>query len=663
MTSAQIGQPAVGKEHVLVCLSSSPSNARIVETAAKMAKAYKADFTALYVRSPEADRMSAENRKRLEYNTALAKRQGATITMVSGAEISAQIAEFARVSGVTKLVMGRSPISRIGPFQKPSLMDEIISLVPNIDVFIIPDAAAQAKHRLKTSLLTGRLLPTASDLLLTLLILAAATGVGFLFQRLGLTEANIITVYILGVLLTALFTKSYGCSVLGSLASVLVFNFFFTEPRLSLHAYGADYPVTFLIMLAVSLLISALANQLKAHAKESARAAFRTQVLFDTEQLLQKQRDEQTMAELTAGQLLKLLDREIVLYRAENGAPDSGKLFSKTPGDDETPYSDETERQAVCWTFEHGRRSGAGTKVCPEARRQYLAIVIRNRVYGVVGVDVRERPLEAYESSILLSILGECALAMENCRNDREREQAAVLARNEQLRADLLRSISHDLRTPLTSISGSADTLLSSGELLDEENRQQLYRDIYDDSVWLISLVENLLAVTRIEDGRMQLHQDAEVVSDVLEEAVSRMGRRLEGRDVRLDLPEELLLAKMDVRLMVQVLVNLLDNAVKYTPAGTPITLSARRIGDEVEIRVADLGEGVPDEDKAHIFDPFFTGVRSLADSRRSLGLGLALCRSVIRAHGGEITITDNEPHGSVFSFRLPCEEVELHDE
>lgn len=663
MTQSQTGQPDPGKEHVLVCLSSSPSNARIVETAAKMAKAYQAEFTALYVRSPAADRMTAENRKRLEYHMELARCLGAAITTVSGSEISTQIAEYARVSGVTKLVLGRSPVSRIGPFHKPSLMDEIITLVPNTDVFIIPDAAAQAKQRLKTNLLRGRLLPSAVDLMLTLLILAAATGIGMLFQRLGLTEANIITVYILGVLLTALFTKSYGCSLIGSLASVLVFNFFFTEPRLSLHAYGADYPVTFAIMFAASLLIGALANQLKSHAKESARSAFRTQVLFDTEQLLQKQRDEQTMAELTAGQLLKLLDREVVLYQAENGALDGGKLFSKTPGDDEAPYFSQTERQAADRTFALGDCAGAGTAVCPEARCRYYAISIRNRVFGVVGVDVRERPLEAYESSILLSILGECALAMENCKNDREREQAAVLARNEQLRADLLRSISHDLRTPLTSISGSADTLLNSGDHLDEENRKQLYHDIYDDSVWLINLVENLLAVTRIEDGKMQLQMSMELISDVLEEAVCRMGRRLEGRAVNLELPEELLLAKMDVRLMVQVLVNLLDNAVKYTPVGTPITVSAVRDGDEAVIRVADLGKGVPDEDKARIFEPFFIGSRGLADSRRSLGLGLALCRSVIRAHGGEITITDNVPHGSVFSFRLPCEEVTLHDE
>ena len=644
-------------EHILVCLSPSPSNAGIVETAARMARAFGGDFTALYVQTPTAEQLSPENRARLEAHIRLARSLGAAVTTVYGSDVSAQIAEFARVAGVTKLVIGRTATGRSPLLRRPGLTDEVIALAPNVDIHIIPDTSAPAKRQLRSVRPDRRVLPTGRDLLITLLILAAATGIGALFRRLGLSEANIITVYILGVLLTALFTRSYGCSVLSSLGSVLAFNYFFTDPLLSLRAYGPDYPVTFAIMLIASLLTGALANKLKNHAAQSAQAAFRTKILFDTERQLQKATTEADMAELTARQLLKLLDRDILLFLARDGTLEKGRLYSAAPDRRPEDYQTPREQEAARWALDHGHRAGAGTEHCADAACQYLAIVNGGRVYGVVGIHVGDQSLDAYASGILLSILGECGLAMENCRNAREKELAAVRAENEQLRADLLRSISHDLRTPLTSISGNADALITSGSLLDEESKLRIYRDIWDDAMWL-----NLLSVTRIEDGRMQLRMTAELVSDVLEEALERMGRRLEGRAVDLRLEDELLLARMDARLIVQVLVNLMDNAVKYTPPGSPITLSARREGDRAVISVADLGPGIPDPEKSRVFEMFYTGLTFPADSRRSLGLGLSLCRSAVRAHGGEISVADNQPHGSVFSFTLPCDEVKLHE-
>ena len=341
-------------------------------------------------------------------------------------------------------------------------------------------------------------------------ILIAATLVGLLFSGLKIPEANIIAVYILGVLIISIITSSWMYSFLASVISVLAFNFLFTIPRFTLRAYDPSYPVTFGIMFLVALITGSLASRMKEYARESA--------------------------------------------------------------------------------------------------------------------------------------------------------QAAMQIEKEQLRADLLRSISHDLRTPLTSISGNASNLLSNENEFSQETRMQIYGDIYDDSMWLIKLVENLLSVTRIEDGRMDLRMSAELMDEVIAEAMRHTDRNRDGRKIEVSSDEEFILGKMDARLIVQVVINLVDNAVKYTPEGAQIRIHTGKKDGMVVVSVSDTGPGIPDEQKSKVFDMFYTGTNRAADGRRSLGLGLGLCRSIIRAHGGEIWVSDIKPQGAVFTFTLPAEEVTLHE-
>lgn len=295
-------------------------------------------------------------------------------------------------------------------------------------------------------------------------------------------------------------------------------------------------------------------------------------------------------------------------------------------------------------------------------RPLYLAVRSTNMVYGVVGIVMDESPIDPFENSILLSILGECALALENEKNAREKQEAAVLAKNEQLRANLLRAISHDLRTPLTSISGNASNLLSNGDSFDSETKKQLYMDIYDGSIWLINLVENLLAATRIEEGRLNLRMSEELVDDAISEALLHINRKSVEHSISVENKDEFLLAKMDARLIVQVIINIIDNAVKYTPKGSHIVIKTERVGDKAVISISDDGDGIPNELKPRIFDMFYSGANQIADSRRSLGLGLSLCKSIILAHGGEISVSDNLPHGTIFTFTLPVGEVKIYE-
>ena len=296
------------------------------------------------------------------------------------------------------------------------------------------------------------------------------------------------------------------------------------------------------------------------------------------------------------------------------------------------------------------------------AKCLYLALRVNENVYGVVGIRIKNKPLDPFEHSIVLSILGDAAMALEKEQVIREKSKADLIAKNEQLRANLLRSISHDLRTPLTSISGSAGILLSSSDTLDEKNKKQLYTDIYDDSLWLINLVENLLSVTRIEDGTMQLNMTTELIEEVVHEALQHISRQGREHHIQVQQDNEFILVKMDTRLMIQVIINLIDNAIKYTPKGSHILIHVFKQKQEVCIDVQDDGPGITDEMKPHIFDMFYTGNMKVADSRRSLGLGLALCKSIVNAHHGTMSVLDNQPKGAILRVILPVEEVILHE-
>ena len=652
------------EERILVCLSSSPSNGKIIRTAAQMAEAFNGTLTALFVETPLAGKMGKEDQERLKGNIKLAKQSRAEIETVYGDDISFQIAEFARLSGITRIVIGRSAAKKKGIFAGTSIVEKLIDHAPEMEIYIIPDSQMGPEVIRKWNRLAQKNDFSLKAAVQSAGILFAATAAGWMFEKLKLTDANIITVYILGVLLISIVTEGWFYSFSATIASVLFFNFLFTAPRFTLRAYDRSYPFTFAVMFLAALITGSLASRLKQHAGQAARDAYRLKVLLDTNQLLQQAKGKSEILEGTAQQIVKLLKRETVIYDVKNGK--LGQPLHTIPQGGEILVEDETcEEQAAVWALENNRHAGTGTDHFKQAKRQYLAIRVNSTVYGVVGIMIQKQPLDAFENSVLLSILGECALALENDKNVREKEEAAILAKNEQLRANLLRTISHDLRTPLTSISGNANNLLYNESCLDAQMRRQIYGDIYDDSMWLIDLVENLLSVTRIEEGRMQIRQSAELVDEVIREALKHTGQSRTGRTIKVEEEDELILAKMDARLIVQVLINLIGNAVKYTPQGTDITVQVKKEKTEnsqVIISVCDLGDGIPDDRKERVFDMFYTGGDQVADSRRSLGLGLGLCRSIINAHGGKIWISDNIPHGAVVTFTLPAEEVELNE-
>ncbi len=642
------------EEKVLVCLSGSPSNARVVRAAAKIAEAFRGTLVALFVEPANFELSEAQDKSGLARNIHLAKSLGAQITTLYGDDAAAVIAEYARVAGISKIVVGRSPGKR-GLFARKSLVDRLGDIASDIDIYIIPDRSDVRDAPLRPVGLREEF--SLRDVLITLLILALCTGIGYLFSDLGFSTANVIVVYILGVLTIAMLTAGRSYSLAASIMSVLIFNFFFTEPYFSLFS-DPSHIVTFIVMFATALFISSITAKIKLQTHRTALRVYRTEILLETSQELQRTLSAEQMLAVTAEQLGKLLEQDVIIYPVVDGALGSPQLFPVNEDGGLDEYLDAYEHDTARWVLENDRRAGAGTSVRSDAKGLYMAVHASGKVFAVAGIAMKNAPpLESFEKTLAIAILDECGLVLENENSRREKRLIEEKARTEELRANLLRSISHDLRTPLTSISGTAALLLENE--LSEEKQRQMYISVYDDSRWLIDLVENLLSITRIEGSEKLTDIQPELIDDVFREAVSHADRMLKNHRFEISLDDELLLAYMDARLIVQVIINLLNNAVKYTPEGSHITLSAHSEGDKVAISVSDDGSGIADEAKEKIFDMFYTANKGSGDARRGLGLGLALCKSIVQAHGGSITVEDNVPHGAVFKFTLPKAEVQ----
>lgn len=646
---------------ILVCLSSSPSNAKIIRTASRMSKAFKGEFTALFVETPDYENMDEENKNRLKRNIRLAQQLGAKIEIVYGDDIALQIAEYARLSNISKIILGRSSYKRKFLFGKGALTDKLIAYAPNLDIYIIPDDLS-LNHYLKNN---KKIKPelSAKDFAKSIGILVLVTIVGLIFYLLGFGESNIITIYIFGVLVTSVITESRLQSIISSLISVIVYNFLFTHPRFTLYSYGYVYPVTFIIMFISAVLTGSLASKIKRQAVQSTQMAYRTKVLLEMNQLLQQENDRDGIINVTSNQLRKLLRKNIIFYIANEGILSEPMIFPIDDlNNDMSKYISDNERAVAQWAYKNNKHAGATTNTLGNSKCLYLAIRASGNVHGVVGIAMEGEQLDSFDNNIMLSILGDCGIALENDFISRKREEAAQLAKNEQVRANFLRCISHDLRTPLTSIYGSASILLNDESMISKQNKEQLYLDIYEDSLWLINLVENLLAATRIEDTSMKLNLESQLMEEVISEALRHIKRKNINHTIEVTQEEDYILAKIDTRLIIQVIINIVDNAIKYTPENTPIHIHTKKKNDMVIVEISDNGNGISDKEKEKIFDMFYTLNNSIADSKRSLGLGLSLCKSIITAHGGEIGIKDNSPHGTTFYFTLKSEEVKLHE-
>lgn len=650
-------------EHILVCLSPSSSNIKVIQSASQMAIGFNAEFTAVYVENPGRDKLSEKDAHLLRMNQRFAEQLGANIITLYGGNIVNQIVEYAKISGVTKIILGNSFTKKKLFNKNENYIDEFTEWMPNLEIYLIPDYNVDSYKKLavqrekkgwsikdKTTFLW--------DLCLMIGILCFCTMLAYIFKYVGVDEANIVTVYILGVLLTAMATKNQIFNILVSSLSVLCFNIFFTKPYNSLAVYNHGYLITFLIMFLTGYIIASLTKKAKNYGEQAAKKAWRTQILLETSQRLQIVSGTEKIVKVVGEQLLRLTKRDVIYYV---GNPEDNKTYSfliESYSKIDKLKEKEDKKAASC-CYLNSKPAGSSTSTFSTAYGLYLAVRSPNGVHGVFGIYLNHEYLSALDEGILNTILYEMAMILEKEKNLEEKTQVQMEIKQEKLRSNLLRSISHDLRTPLTSISGNASVLMQEEHKLTIEKRKALYKDIYEDSVWLYNLVENLLSVTKIENGSTGIQLQPELLEDVMEEAILHMRNKLKNHTIKLQLDEEFIMAWMDANMIIQVVMNLIDNAVKYTPKGSHILIHVYKMKSRAYITISDNGNGISDEEKIKIFDLFYTGGGKCFDKSRSMGIGLSLCYSIIEAHGGKLIVCDNIPKGAKFQFDLKAENIE----
>ncbi len=643
------------EEHIMMCLSSSPSNARVVRTAAKLAEAFHGSFTALFVETSGFLSMSEADRRRLRENLRLAEQLGAKIATVYGDDIPQQVAEYAKISGVSKVVVGRPATRRFLGFSPSNFVDTLTFYAPGLEIYVIPGVksvmgpkARRWQPRRQTRAFS------LADTLRAIACLGAATLIGFLFKSLGFGEANIITVYILASLFTAVITEGKIYSLVSSVLSVLLFNFFFTQPLYSLAAYDPGYPVTFVVMFASALITSTFTKRVKEQARQSALQAHRTEVLLETSQKLQKAKDKPEILHESASQMQKLLRRTVLLYPAENGGLGEAVVHAEA-GARVEDYLKGDEFAVAQWVYANNKHAGASTGTLSGAKALYMAVRSGDAVFAVIGIamPVGDK-LDSFEKNLLVAMLAECALALEKQNLLQAKNEMTLKASGEQLRSNLLRAISHDLRTPLTGIAGGSSLLLETLDTVEKDTLREVLSDISSEAMWLSSLVENLLNMTRIQDGRLTVTKKEELVDEVVADALAKVMKRGKGREVEVDKPTELLFVPMDAQLILQVIINLVDNAFRHTQAGSRVALRYMADAENFTLAVSDDGGGIPNDKIGRVFEPFFTQGSAPGDKQRGMGLGLSICKSIVEAHGGAIRAENNAGGGASFTFTLP---------
>ena len=651
---ARRGQEPDGKtwpttERILVCVGPGPGSAKLVRAAKRMAAALRAEWTAVFVDSARRISSPAFRDAAIE-NLRLAEKLGSETITLTGMDVAEEIVSFARSKNVTKIIIGKNAKKSFKDFWKgPDLLDEVIRKSEEIEVCVVMGSPEK----------TVKKTPEEAREKLSLVNYGIAFGIFILCTLVSflvyahLSLINIIMIYLLGTVVVASRGERW-VSIWMSVLSVLAFDFFFVSPRFNFAASDGQYVLTFLIVLAVSLLISHLSSAIRRQADIAQINERRTAALHGLSRRLAVAIGIENILSVAVPYLTEVFDGSVAVF-----LPDSKGNLALREAAPKEEKADAKELTIAQWVYDIGQSAGFGTQTLPFLDAIYLPLKGANSSVGALRLKPKDKNRLLIPEQLFLveAFSNQIALALEVYRLQDSARQSQIEIESEKMRNSLLSSVSHDLRTPLAAIIGSASTLLERDSWKDIKEAKDLIKNIYDSGLSLSRLVGNLLHATRLDAGAIPLNRRKVSLDEILESAIHKLESVLAGKAFNINIPKDFPLIPVDDVLFEQVFINLLDNAAKYSPADSPLDISASIEGEQCLIQIADRGPGLDPQEAEQIFDKFYRG--SQAKQKVGTGLGLTICRAIVKAHGGKIWVENREGGGSVFKILIPL--VEAH--
>jgi two-component system sensor histidine kinase KdpD len=635
-------------ERILVCISASPHSARLVRAARRMATSLHGELVGVYVETPASLRMSSVDRERLAQHMRLVESLSGEAVVLRGEDAPAEIIAYARKRNATKIVVGKPTHARWRDVLRPPFLDKIVRQSKEIDLYVISGLAtdrertpAPPERRGRSRLALGESLASGATVIVTTLV----CWYGFGREKLP----DVVMVYLLGVVFVSMLF-GFAASLLAAVLSVLAFDFFFVPPYLSFAVTDFSHTVTFSVMFLVAVLVSSLTQRIRDQADSARGRERRTASLYAVSRQVGVAHTQRGLLESAARHL-----REVFAAKVAVLLPGADGMLAPVLADEGTLAPGDKDVGVAEWTWLHQRPAGAGTDTLPSARALFVPLKgARGRV-GVLALypSAQTRLGDPDERQLLEAFAGLVGSALERTQLAEEARRAQLHAETEQLRNALLSSVSHDLRTPLAVVTGATSALLDADGPRDERARRELLETAHEEALRLNRLVRNLLDMTRLEAGALKVHKELQPLEEVVGAALNRLEDRLRGREVHASVPHDLPLVALDPAIIEQVLINLLENATKYTPPGSPIDIIARVADGELQVDVADRGPGIAREDAERVFDKFY---RVREGEGGGAGLGLTICRGIVNAHGGRIWVEPRPGGGALFRFTLPLE-------
>lgn len=630
-------------ERIMVCVGPNPRSIRLIRAAKRMADGLKAEWMAVNIEAPSAVKPSDEDLRRLAEHMRLAESLGAETVTISGHKASVEILKYARARNVTKIVIGKPTHPKWKDRLHGSLLDEIVRGSGSIDIYVITGESVEALPALGPKVRRSKLGLSARDLSLSFGSAAFCSAIGYLLSPF-VTMVDLAMVYLLGVVVVSSYAGR-AASVLSVLLCVASFDFFFVPPYLTFAVSDVRFIFTFFVMIVVAMVISSLTLRVRQQAYSARGRERSTAALYSLSRELLHERGFERLSAAAIKHISELFGSDVIILIPDH----TGGLMPAYTGSN-TYKLDTHETSVARWTFDHRQRAGRGTGTLPGAKALYLPMISSEKTVGVIGIlpDESSGPFDHEQIHAIEGFANQTAMAIERAFLAEEAQQAIIKAETEELRNTMLSSVSHDLRTPLAAITGAATTLLEKQIVLDANSKHELTQTIYEEAEHLNRIIKNVLDMTRLEAKGLTVRKEWQSVEEITGVVLNRFAEKLTSRPVAVSIPSTLPLVMFDPLLIEQVLMNLLDNALKYTPESSPLEISAEIDGGFLVVGLADRGPGLAHGSEERIFEKF------MHSSGGGIGLGLAICRAIIAAHGGRIWAESRQDGGAEFRFTIP---------